>query len=415
MSESRARGLICPGCDAHYGLEPRWGGCTRCVDAAGHPHWLDVAYDTDGLDVAFLRRPGRLWDYEPLLPVARATSPSLGEGNTPLLRIDALNDQLGIPNLYLKLETVNPTGSFKDRLHAVSIGMARAFGYDRAVIITTGNSGVACAAMAARAGIKLLIITDPLASPEQRRMMRLFGAWITVPRASGPVIVQAQELMQTLVHEHDFYPSTVQGTYLGVGNPYGVEGYKTMAFEAAAQLGGAPDRFCVPTAGGDAIYGPYLGFQQLRALGVVDRLPKMTACQAEGANFAVRAMREQAAALIPVEPKTFALSIADPIGSESILAAIRASDGDAWDATDDDILDTVALLGRHGLCVEGASAAPIAALRYQAAAGALDLGETIVAVLTGSGMKWPAQIDQAIGGNDERLPDTIEAVLKAMR
>lgn len=411
---STARALICPGCGAEYDLGPHWFGCVHCSDAAGNPHWLDVSYDTEAADRDAVARAGRLWEYASLLPVRDPLhAPTLGEGGTPLLRIDVLNAELGLPNLYLKVETVNPTGSFKDRLHAVGIGVAREFGYARAAIVTTGNSGVACAAMCARAGIDLLVITDPLSSPEQRRLMRLFGARITVPTKPGPVIVHAQALMEELVRRHNFYPCTVQGPYAGVGNPYGVEGYKTIAYEVAAQLGRAPDRMCVPTAGGDALYGPYRGFRDLLALGLIDALPKMTACQAEGANFAVRAVREGRDSFEALEPKTVALSIADPLGSGSILAAIRGSDGDAWDATDDELLDVVALLGRHGLCVEAASAAPVAAARKQAAAGVFDRNETIVAVLTGSGMKWPAQVDDAIG-DVELLPDDAGAIIAAM-
>jgi len=407
--------LICPNCQREYDPGPRWFGCDTCRDPAGHPYWLETRYDLSRLDPAFLRRVGRVWDYAPLLPVRDAANVrTLGEGNTPLVRIDALNRQLGLPNLYLKLESVNPTGSFKDRLHTVNLAVAREMGMSRAAIVTTGNSGVACAAYAACADVPLLIITDPNSSPEQQRLMRLFGARITTPSRPGSFMLTAGALMDTLVREHNFYPCTVLGTYSGPANPYGAEGYKTIAFEVFGQLGRAPDRMCVPTSGGDSLYGPFKGFREMREWGLIDRLPRMIACQPTGANFIVRSLRQKMDHLLVVEPDTFAISIGDPTGGQCILEAIRATDGDAWDASDTELLESIALLGRHGVCVEGASAAPIATLRRQVAAGTLDTDEWIVAVLTGTGMKWLDQLDAAIGPPSPLLPDDIPSLLEAI-
>lgn len=409
--------LVCPRCRAAYEPGPRWFGCDVCRDPAGHPWWLEICYDLRRIDAAFLRRAGRVWDYAPLLPVRDpAHIRTLGEGNTPLVRVDALNRELGLPHLYLKLETVNPTGSFKDRLHTVNMAAAlELVSSPRAVITTTGNSGVACAAYAARAGIPLLIITDPQSSPEQRRLMRLFGAYITAPSTPGPVQPNARPLMEALVREHGFVPCSMLGTFAGPANPYGVEGYKTIAFEVTAQLGRVPDRMCVPTSGGDALYGPYKGFREMLALDLIERLPRMTACQPAGANFIVRALQQGMDRLPVVEPQTFAISIGDPTGSQCILEAIRATNGDAWDASDEELLAAMVLLGRHGICVEGASAAPIAALRRQAAAGLIDPKERVVAVLTGTGLKWAAQMDAALSPPPPLLPDDVAAILKAMQ
>jgi len=162
--------------------------------------------------------------------------------------------------------------------------------------------------------------------------MRLFGAHITVPSKPGPVMPNARALLETLVREEGFYPCTVSGTFAGPGNPYGVEGYKTIAFEVFGKLGRVPDRVCVPTSGGDALYGPYKGFCELRELGLTDRLPRMTSCQPAGANFIVQSRRRNLDHLVALEPQTFAISIGDPTGSQCILEAIQASDGDAWDS-----------------------------------------------------------------------------------
>jgi threonine synthase len=224
----------------------------------------------------------------------------------------------------------------------------------------------------------------------------------------------ARALMDELVREHGFYPSTVLGTFTGPANPYGVEGYKTIGYEIATQLGRAPDRVCVPTSAGDALYGPYKAFCELREMGLLERVPRMTACQSAGANFAAETIRQGLPSMVTVEPSTFALSIGDPTGSQCILDCVRATGGDAWDAPDAELLEAVALLGRHGVCVEGASAAPIAALRRQVAARSVDPEETIVAVLTGTGTKWPAQLDAAIGPPLPLLMDSPADILVAM-
>jgi len=237
--------LICPSCEQTWEAGPYWEGCPSCRDPAGFPHWLEVAYDLEAVPDDFAERPGRVWEYAALLPVRDAADvPALGEGNTPLVRVEALNRELGLPNLWLKLEGVNPTGAFKDRFHTVSLAVARELGFRRALVVTAGNHGTSCAAYAARAGIPLLVILSPLSPPEQRRLMRLFGARVVVPRGSAPVMTMVRSLMEPLVREHAFYPSTVLGLMYGPANPYGVEGYKTIAYEIFGQLGGAPDRVC---------------------------------------------------------------------------------------------------------------------------------------------------------------------------
>jgi threonine synthase len=414
MAEETRFWLICPACEQTWDAGPYWDGCPTCRDPAGLPHWLEVAYDLERVPDDFAARPGRVWDYAALLPVRNAAAvPTLGEGNTPLVRIEALNRALGLPDLWLKLESVNPTGAFKDRFHTVSLAVARELGFTRALVATAGNHGTSCAAYAARAGIPLLVFLSPFSPPEQRRLMRLFGARVVVPRRDEPHMAAVRSLMEPLVREHGFYPSTVLGLMYGPANPYGVEGYKTIAYEIFGQLGGVPDRLCVPTAAGDALYGPYKGFRELQRLGRIDRLPRMTACQSSAANSLVQSVRQGLDHVATVKPASLAISIGDPTAAQCALEAIRKSSGDAWEAPDAELLEAVALLGRCGVCVEAASAAPIAALRRAAEEGRLDREEQVVAVLTGTGMKWPAQIDAALGPPAEPLPDDVAAVLAA--
>lgn len=381
-----------------------WWGCTKCTDSMGDAHWLDVTYDLAAVDRTAIARFGRVWDYAGLLPVAPSVPPSLGEGGTPLLRLGRLNTEVGLPNLHLKLETVNPTSSFKDRFQTVAMAAAVDLDYRRAVIVTTGNAGVACSAMAAAAGIELIVIASPGAPVENVRQMRLFGAHVVIPSADRPVIEQAREIVTSLVQDFGVYPASVGGTHSGASNPYGVEGYKTIAFEVAAQMGRTPDRFCAPVSGGDALYGPFRGFTQLAELGLADGVPAMTSCQAAGASFVAPSLAAGLDHMVRVEPDTVALSIGDPTGSASTLTAIRATGGDAWTVDDDAIVAAVGLLGRHGVCAEAAAATPIAALQRAAGEGLIDPDEHVVALVTGSGLRWPAQVDAAVGADVELLP-----------
>jgi threonine synthase len=291
--------------------------------------------------------------------------------------------------------------------------MAKQLGFDRAVIASTGNAGVACAAMGAAGGVGVAVVLDPGASAEQRRLVELLGAQVVVPDGDGPVIAQAGSVVSALVRSHRFAPCTIQGTFAGPANPYGVEGYKTIAFELVAQLGRVPDRVCVPTAAGDALYGIYKGFRELAERGLTDGVPRMTACQPAGAGFVAAALSSGASTFEPVVPDTFAISIGDPSGSTSILEAVRSSGGTAWTAGDEALLDAMALMARSGVIAEGASAAPVAAL---AAAAADCADELVVAVVTGSGLKWQDQLEQALvrRGRLAPLPGDAAVVAAAM-
>jgi threonine synthase len=142
----------------------------------------------------------------------------------------------------------------------------------------------------------------------------------------------------------------------------------------------------------------------------------MTACQSDAAGFIAASLRDNRSTFTPVSPQTFAISIGDPLGNLSILTAIRNTGGDAWEAPDSALLEAVALLGQCGICAEGASAASIATLQQQVQIGAIDPNETIVAVICGSGMKWPAQLHMALATatDDTLLPDDVSLLLSAV-
>jgi threonine synthase len=369
-----------------------------------------VAYDLAGWRAAGLldawraewrQRAGGVWRFRELLPLPPgAAALSLDEGATPLTRLEGP----GPGRIWLKEETRNPTGAFKDRLHAVGLAMARHLGFPRATAATTGNHGTALAAYAARAGLEALVFCDPGAPEVQRRLMAAFGARVVV-------LAEREEHLAWLARERGWFPSV--GLWPDpVGNPYGVEGYKTIAYEAYLQLGRFPDRVLAPTAGGDALYGPWKGFRELAALGAPGRRPRMVAVQAAGCAPVVEAWRRGAAAVgVHPGPRTIARSIGDATGGPLSLDAIAASGGGAEAVPDRALVAAMGRLAAQGIAVEPSGAAGVAAALALRARGELAEGEDVVCVLTGAGMKWPATV--ARGANRRELRDADPAAVRA--
>jgi threonine synthase len=176
-------------------------------------------------------------------------------------------------------------------------------------------------------------------------------------------------------------------------NPYGVEGYKSLAYEIVRDLGRVPDQVYMACAVGESLYGVYKGFQELARYGVIDRIPKMNACQPSGANVLERSVAAGLTECITLpNPSSIATSVREPSSGEHALEAIYKSDGRALSVRDEEILDMMHLLGREGLCVEPASAVAAAGLAHGRRAAWIDDQEWVVAVLTSSGIKWPQQL-----------------------
>lgn len=398
--------LRCVRCHATAALGPAFGGCPACL-GAGPPAALEVVYDYAALReagtlVAWAARAGGLWRFRECLPLPVGVPVlTLEEGATPLVRLEAT----GPGRIWLKDETRNPTGSFKDRFHAVSLAMAGLLGFGRAAGATTGNHGMALAAYAARAGLEAVVFCDPRAPAVQRRLMQLFGARVVV-------LADREAHLAWLVRERGWYPSTGT-TPAPVATPYGVEGYKTIAYEIFFQLAGRfPDRVLVPTAGGDALYGPWKGFRELRALGASGTPPRMVAVQAAGCDPIVQAWRTGASE-VPVhpDPRTIALSIGDATGGAIALRALAESGGGAEAVSDAALVEAMRRLARQGIAVEPAAAAPVAAALALLDRGDVGADEDVICVLTGGGARWPDALLEALVPRE--LRDRTAAAIRA--
>jgi threonine synthase len=381
--------LACSVCGHQVPLEA-FGGCNPCA-AAGRIGVLEVAYraiaDRDASVLQADGRPG-VWRWHGLLPVLEGsrTLISLGEGQTPLLLADQPVTPADGPAVWLKYEGKNPTHSFKDRFQSVAISAAAALGVTRIVCQSTGNHGVAAAAYAARAGLQCVVLTHEEVPNAHVEAIRQFGA---MPVAVPPA--ERSRLLHQLV-DSGWYPATTHWPF-PVSNPYGIEGYKTIAFEIAEQLGadqaGAAHVF-VPVGGGDSIYGIYKGWRELVQLGALDRLPKLYACQPEDAAPLVAAEVQNATEVPRVETqRSPALSIREAETGGHALRALRDSGGHALAVADTEIMDAASRLGRVGLSVDPASAASVAGALAMLESGKLDDGGPIVCILTASGARWP--------------------------
>ncbi|OGL02632.1 MAG: hypothetical protein A3E31_17995 [Candidatus Rokubacteria bacterium RIFCSPHIGHO2_12_FULL_73_22] len=381
--------LECPRCGALYEDGRLFTGCPRC--RAEHvPVNLAVKVDVARLahlaTEGFPATPRGLWRFRALLPVAGERPVTLGEGATPLIHLERVGRRLGLPRLYAKDESQNPTWSYKDRLCAVAVTHAVETGARVVTIASTGNHGASTAAYAARAGLPCVIFTLASVPATMKTLMQAYGAAVV----ACPTPEARWALMRQGIERLGWYPTGgFQAPPVG-SNPYGIEGYKTLACEIAEDLGWrAPDLVVVPSAYSDGLWGIWKGMRELRALGLVADVPRMVAAEPYGPLAAAleRALETPA----PVRGEgSIAFSIATRYGTWQGLAALRESRGLGVQVTDEGIFEAQRALAREeGVFVEPSSAAALTAVMQLVARKAVDPEQTIVLVLTSSGLKDP--------------------------
>jgi threonine synthase len=341
--------------------------------------------------------PPLLERYREFLPVDSATPLiTLGEGDTPLIHARRLGEKIGCPNLYLKFEGANPTGSFKDRGMVMAVARALQRGATAVICASTGNTAASAAAYAAAVGIECAVVLPAgFVAPGKLAQALVYGARV-VP--IDGTFDRALELVREAVAQSG-------AELVNSVNPYRLEGQKTAAFEVCDTLGGSPDIVALPVGNAGNITAYWKGFREYRDAGRISAVPRMWGFQASGSAPLVVGE--------PVEnPQTIAtaIRIGKPARGEEALAAVADSHGILEAVTDAEILEAYRLTASlAGLMCEPASAASIAGITKRARVDDLS-GATVVAVLTGHGLKDPTT---ALSLFDELrpVPATVASVL----
>ncbi|MCR2822172.1 threonine synthase [Lederbergia panacisoli] len=350
--------------------------------------------------------PGLIANYREFLPVTDETPAlTLQEGNTPLVHLSNLSNQLGI-ELFAKIEGANPTGSFKDRGMVMAVAKAVEAGSKSIICASTGNTSAAAAAYAAKAGIKaIIVIPNGKVALGKLAQAMMYGA----------EIVEIEGNFDEALNMVRKVSETSAVTLVNSVNPYRLEGQKTAAFEVCDQLGSAPDILAIPVGNAGNISAYWKGFKEYNDV-KQSGLPKMFGFEAEGAAAIVQGQ--------PIaEPETVAtaIRIGNPASWHLAVAARDESGGMIESVTDAEILEAFKLLAKtEGVFAEPASCASIAGVLQQVKSGSIPKGSKVVAVLTGNGLKDPQtaiseiNIDTVVLPNDEKtVLEYIEGVVTA--
>ncbi len=350
---------------------------------------LEIFYDYDSIQRDFTREkiaqgPPNIWRYSALLPLPENHEPTLPVGFTPLIKTPRLAREIGAKNLYVKNDAVClPTLSFKDRVVAVALANARAFGFDTVSCSSTGNLANATAAQAARYGFKCWIFIP--ADLELAKIIgtQVFGAKLV--RISGSYD-QVNRLCSQIADEHNW-------GFVNVNlRPYYAEGSKTFGYEIAEQLGWRlPDNLVCPMAGGSLIVKIKKAFDELIQLGLVEPKPvKFFGAQATGCSPISTAVKLGNREIDPQKPKTIArsLAIGNPADGHYAIKTITGSGGWSEDVSDPEIVKSIQLLAEtEGIFTETAGGVTLGCARKLYKSDRILPDETTVLCITGNGLK----------------------------
>ncbi|MBV8949886.1 MAG: threonine synthase [Actinobacteria bacterium] len=380
-------GLRCRECGREYEVAAAFT-CEWCFGP------LEVAYDYDAIASAVSREriasgPPTIWRYQDLLPVERAAAVDLGAGFSPLVRADRLASELGLGEVWVKNDTVNPTNSFKDRVTEVALSKALEFGFKTVACASTGNLANAVAAHAARAGLRSFVFVPANLEPAKIVTTAVYGGNLVA-------IDGNYDDVNRLCAE---VAGTYRWAFVNVNmRPYYAEGSKTLAFETAEQLGwAAPDHVVVPVASGSLLTKIHKGFGELHRVGLLDQEPRVrvSGAQAAGCSPVATAWIDGNDTIRPVKPSTIAksLAIGNPADGYFALDAVRSTGGGLAAVTDDEVVDGIRLLAQtEGIFAETAGGVTIASLRRLAEQGVVRADERVVVYGTGIGLKTVAAV-----------------------
>lgn len=379
--------LSCRECGERIPLGPHFA-CTACFGP------LEIAYelptgDPEGLRKRIEAGPNNIWRYAELLPVPGnvTETPSLNPGFTKLVKADNLARELGVTGeLHVKDDSGNPTHSFKDRVVAIAVQAARAFGFTTLSCSSTGNLAGAVGAAAARAGLRSCVFIPHDLEQGKVVMAAVYGGELVGIEGNYDDVNRfCSELIGDPIGE--------DWGFVNVNlRPYYAEGSKTLAYEICEQLGWRlPDQLVVPIASGSQLTKIDKGLRELIALGLVEDKPyKIFGAQAEGCSPVSQAFKDGHDVVRPVRPSTIAksLAIGNPADGPYVLDIARRTGGAVEDVNDEQVVDSIKLLARtEGIFAETAGGVTVGVTRKLIESGALDPTLTTVVLNTGDGLK----------------------------
>ncbi|AMS43989.1 threonine synthase [Aminobacter aminovorans] len=400
-------GYSCIRCGSEHASDIRIDsrGCPRCVEQA--PANLQPIY-TRGADTVNDQAEGSvlrssLWRYGSFLPRPSGPVVSLGEGLTPLLPAERLGEALGVPQLFIKDEGRNPTGSHKDRFSTVAVSMARGQGARVLATASSGNAGASLAAYAAKSGLGCVVATFAGAAGPMLSQIHAYGASV-IPMADKS---DRWKLLEKAADRLGwFVTSPYQHPVVG-SHPLGIEGYKTIAYEIAEQADGhLPDWCVLPVCYGDALAGVAAGFHDLLNRGAIARVPRLVAAEVHGSlskalENGFDRIEEQGPSF-----ETIALSIGTTRSTYQAVKALRDTGGHAVCVSNEKLIRMQkTLAAKEGLFVELASVAPLVAIQDLRDRQIIAPGDRVVAVVTATGLK-----DLDISANPAATPAPFESV-----
>jgi threonine synthase len=384
------KAAVCVKCGAEFEAGDDAYACARCGSVLEIVY--DYAYVKPRLTREKLAASGdfSIWRYLELLPVEEGSKLCpLRTGWSPLYKTEKLGETIGLSNLYVKDDGVNPTSSLKDRASAIAVVRAFHAGKDTVACSSTGNAASSLAGAAAAMGLKSVIFVPERAPVGKVTQLLIFGAAVISVKGNYE---QTYRLSAAAIEKYSWYNRNA------AINPYLSEGKKTVSFEIVEQLGFAcPDYVAVSVGDGCTIAGVWKGFKDLYAIGLIDRLPSLISVQASGCCPINRAV-EGNTTIEWMDENTLADSIAvgAPRNGDKALAAIRESGGLTVNVSDEEILDAMRLLGKSsGVFGEPAGVAGTAGLINAANQKLIPPDALVVSLVTGNGLKDTASAQKA--------------------
>lgn len=384
-----AQEFVCRQCGATQPLGPTYI-CEECFGPIEVRYDYDTIAETISVD-SIAQGPLSLWRYRDLLPVLNGDDNlvDIGTGMTPLIHARRLGEQLGLNNLYIKNDAVNPTYSFKDRAVSVATTAARDLGFDTIACASTGNLANSVAAHGASAGLRTVVFIPADLEPNK----------IVASGVYDPTIVAVDGTYDDVNRLATLVADEYGWAFLNVNlRPFYAEGAKTLAYEVAEVLGWeAPDHIVAPMASGALLCKIAKGFRELSKVGLIDeKNVRVSGAQAQGCSPIVKAFEAGETHVTPVKPDTIAksLAIGTPADGPFAINEMRSSGGLGVAVSDDEIIQGIKLLAStEGIFTETAGGVTVAGLKRLAERGDIDRDETVVVYITGNGLKTPGALD----------------------